>query len=38
MIANSWPKLIITADWFNCGTTEDGIKIINATTWLDGEE
>ena len=36
-IDDAWPKLVITADRLNCGTTEDGISIVNVVDWLLGE-
>lgn len=33
-IEDAWPKYVITADRMNCGTTEDGIRIVNVIDWL----
>lgn len=33
-VEDSYPKVILTADVLQTGTTEDGIKIVNLTDWL----
>lgn len=33
-IEDAWPKYVITADRVNCGTTEDGIRVVNVIDWL----
>ncbi len=33
-INDTWPKYILTADYLNCGTTEEGIEICNVVNWL----
>jgi predicted AAA+ superfamily ATPase len=36
-LRDSWPKTIITADWLHCGTTPDGVQIVNVAPWLLGQ-
>lgn len=36
-IGDSYPKVILTTDILQTGTTEDGIKIISLTDWLLGD-
>ena len=33
-IGDSYPKVILTTDILQIGTTEDGIKIVNLIDWL----
>lgn len=33
-IDDTWPKYILVTDYLNCGTTENGIQIINVIDWL----
>lgn len=33
-VEDAWPKYVITADRMSCGTTEDGIRIVNVIDWL----
>ncbi|MDO4854601.1 MAG: ATP-binding protein [Coriobacteriia bacterium] len=33
-IDDAWPKYVLTADYLNCGTTENGIQIVNIIDWL----
>lgn len=33
-VEDTWPKYVITADRMSCGTTEDGIRIVNIIDWL----
>ena len=33
-VEDSYPKVVLTADVLQTGTTEDGIKIVNLTDWL----
>lgn len=34
ILTDSWPKVVITLDRANCGTTQTGIRIVNAIDWL----
>lgn len=38
LIADSFPKIILTADPFRQGTTEKGIRIINIIDWLSRDQ
>lgn len=37
-IADSWPKVVLTADRLGCGTTETGVRVANVVDWLLGRE
>lgn len=35
-ITDAFPRRVITLDRFGLGTTEDGIRVVNALDWLLG--
>ena len=37
-VGDSFPKMLLTLDRFDLGTTQDGIRIVNLVDWLREED